>query len=88
MALLDWVAGLIPAINRLRGAFPAVPFVTAYLNTTFARPVRTPGTLLLTAEMVRMEGRKVFVTAKVLDEHNEVLAKADVLFVETRPASL
>src|SRR3569833_3080853 len=66
MALLDWVAGLIPALNRLGGVFNPVPFVTAYLNTTFAQPAPMSSTLLLSADLVFWVGWLVYVAVFLL----------------------
>ncbi|KAH8896370.1 hypothetical protein GQ53DRAFT_819477 [Thozetella sp. PMI_491] len=82
--LLDGIAGLIPGLNRQRGVFPRVPFVTAYLNTTFYRPVHAPSTLLLRARTTKIDGRKLFVEASIHDKVDKLLAKADVLFVESQ----
>ncbi|KAJ3571631.1 hypothetical protein NPX13_g5310 [Xylaria arbuscula] len=81
--LLDGIAGLIPGFNRQRGVWPSVPFVTAYLNTTYLQPVPAPGTVMLAARTTKVEGRKVFVEASMKDNRGEVLARAEVLFIET-----
>lgn len=81
--LLDGIAGLVPGVNQQRGALAGTRFVTGYLNTTYSRPVPVPGVVLLTASLVRREGRKLFVEATVQDDKGVVLSKADVLFIET-----
>lgn len=85
--LLDGIAGLVPGVNQQRGALAGTRFVTGYLNTTYSRPVPVPGVVLLTASLVRREGRKLFVEATVQDDKGAVLSKADVLFIETRGRS-
>jgi acyl-coenzyme A thioesterase PaaI-like protein len=59
-------------------------YVTAYLNTTYLRPVRTPGTILVVARTVRTQGRKVLVEAYMEDEEGEKLAKGEALFVQAK----
>ncbi|KAI0545172.1 HotDog domain-containing protein [Xylaria curta] len=80
--LLDGIAGLIPGFNRQRGVWASVPFVTAYMNIVYVRPVATPSTVLLSARTIKVEGRKVFVEANVRDDRDDVLARADILFIE------
>ncbi|KAI0483414.1 HotDog domain-containing protein [Xylaria cf. heliscus] len=81
--LLDGIAGLIPGFNRQRGVWAAVPFVTAYMNTVYIRPVIAPSTVMLSAKIIKVEGKKVFVEASIRDDNDDVLARADILFVET-----
>ncbi|KAK0629541.1 HotDog domain-containing protein [Bombardia bombarda] len=81
MTILDEVMGQLPAVNKLRGNLPDIPLMTAYLNTTFVRPVRTPTTIMVTARLLKVEGRKQFADAVIEDEKGEVLAKAEALFV-------
>ncbi|CAK7263469.1 hypothetical protein SEPCBS119000_000506 [Sporothrix epigloea] len=57
-------------------------FVTSYLKTTYLRPVRTPGLVLVTARYARLEGaRKFYVEGAIWDDRSQALAKADCLFV-------
>ncbi|KAI0438161.1 HotDog domain-containing protein [Xylaria telfairii] len=81
--LLDGIAGLIPGFNRQRGVWAAVPFVTAHMNIIYVQPVAAPGTVILSARITKVEGRKVFVEASVRDDGGNVLARADILFIET-----
>ncbi|KAI0815552.1 HotDog domain-containing protein [Xylaria sp. FL0064] len=82
--LLDGIAGLIPGFNRQLGAWAVVPFVTAYMNTVYVRPVPAPSTVMLSARTTKVDGRKVFVEACVKDDRDDVLARADILFIEAR----
>ncbi|KAI1078740.1 HotDog domain-containing protein [Whalleya microplaca] len=79
--ILDEVVGLIIPINEKRGAIPNVPYMTAYLNITYLRPVQTPATILAWAKVDRVEGRKLFIQGSIEDEKGSILAKADVLYV-------
>lgn len=73
----------------LQGEGETVPsYVTAYLNTTYLRPVRTPGTILVVARTTRVEGRKIWVEASMEDGTGEKLAKAEALFVEVNKSKL
>ncbi|KAK3365626.1 HotDog domain-containing protein [Lasiosphaeria ovina] len=85
MTVLDEVMGQLPAVNKLRGAMvPALPLMTAYLNTRFLAPLRTGTTVVATARLIRVDGRKHFMEARICDERGEVLAEADALFVVLR----
>ncbi len=82
--ILDEVLGLMTPLNRKRGAIPPMIYMTAFLNTTYVRPVATPGTYLVTARIVERRGRKLSVEGRIWDENSDVLAKADALFVGVR----
>lgn len=85
--LFDEVLSLIHPGSRWRtGSDAAVgpSVVTAYLNTTYLRPVETPGDYLVTVWLNKAEGRKVFVEGVMEDEKGEKLARAEALFVEAR----
>jgi len=88
--IFDEVLGYAAPASRLTGekqlptGAPVPSYVTAYLNTTYLRPVRTPGTILVVARTVRAEGRKIWVEAYMEDGEGEKLAKAEALFVETK----
>ncbi|KAK3327064.1 HotDog domain-containing protein [Cercophora scortea] len=85
MTILDEVMGQLPAINKQRGLMPNNTIMTAYLNTKFIGPVRTPSTIMVTARAVKVEGRKHFYEAVVTGEKGEELAKADALFIFLKP---
>jgi uncharacterized protein (TIGR00369 family) len=80
-AILDEVSGLLPTMNRDRKALPNVSYMTGHLNVTFKRPVRTPGTILATAKVAKLEGRRLHVEGALKDEKGTVLAQSDVLFI-------
>ncbi|TDZ39361.1 Acyl-coenzyme A thioesterase THEM4 [Colletotrichum spinosum] len=82
--VLDEVTGIHIVAQRPPGTPPNKDFRTAYLNTTFLRPVPAPGTVLVRSRIARIEGRKNFVAAQIEDENGEVLAKAEVLYVSIR----
>lgn len=58
--------------------------MTAYLNVRYHRPVRVPAAYLVTARLVRRDGRKVFVAGEMEDGGGAVVASAEALFVEAR----
>ncbi|KAK2613246.1 hypothetical protein N8I77_000170 [Diaporthe amygdali] len=87
--IFDEVLGYAAPGGRLHGEgentrAPVPSYVTAYLNTTYLRPVRTPGTILVIARTTKAEGRKIWVEASMEDGEGNKLAKADALFVETK----
>ncbi|OLN82016.1 Acyl-coenzyme A thioesterase THEM4-like protein 3 [Colletotrichum chlorophyti] len=82
--VLDEVTGIHIVAQRPSGAAPNKDFRTAYLNTTFLKPVPAPGTVLIRSKIAKVEGRKNFVVAQVEDENGEILAKAEVLYVSIK----
>jgi acyl-coenzyme A thioesterase PaaI-like protein len=82
-AILDESVGLLIPINKDCEAI-AETCMTAYLNTTFLRPVPTPSTILITCKFIRIEGRKYFCEAAIEDGSKNVLATASVLFIELK----
>ncbi|KAI1505746.1 thioesterase superfamily protein [Biscogniauxia marginata] len=82
--ILDEVIGLLIPINKGRNAIPNTDYMTAYLNTTFFRPVPTSTTILAQARIVRAEGRKYYTEATIENKDGEVLARADALYVGRR----
>ncbi|RYO93657.1 hypothetical protein DL764_007954 [Monosporascus ibericus] len=79
-AVFDEVLGMIVDVNHERGVFHDM-FMTAYLNTSFVRPVPVPGTVLVAAKLVELGERKMLVAGTMQDENETVLAKAEALFV-------
>lgn len=79
--ILDEITGYLPQINRKRGVAPRDYYMTGYLNTTFLKPVRTPSTMLVTARIIKIEGRKLLIEGRIEDENGDVLAKAETLFI-------
>lgn len=70
------------SINKKLGFGAAqVEAVTAYLNVTFLKPVKTPGTVLVSARFNEVIGRKHFLAATVKDGSGEVLSKAEALWI-------
>ncbi|KAM7187370.1 putative thioesterase [Rhypophila sp. PSN 637] len=81
MTMLDEVMGQLPAVNKLRGVMNDIQLMTAYLNTTFLKPVKTPTTVMVTSRLVKQEGRKYFIDGVIRDEHGTEMAKGKALFV-------
>ncbi|KAG6363903.1 hypothetical protein INS49_009006 [Diaporthe citri] len=77
-------AGRLAGEGQGAGGRPVPSYVTAYLNTTYLRPVRTPGTILVVASTTRVEGRKIWVEASMEDGRGDKLARAEALFVEVK----
>lgn len=85
MAVLDEVLSILVQLNWKRGVIRGTTqLMTAYLNTTFSRPVAVPGTYLVRATLDRVQGRKAFGSVWVEDEHGVVLTRAEGLFVMVR----
>ncbi|KAL8349312.1 hypothetical protein RB601_001909 [Gaeumannomyces tritici] len=86
--LLDEATGSILVLNMLRGVWPMIPAMTAYLNTTFIKPVPTSATVLARARINKIDGRKVFLSAVIEDGEGNELAKGDALYVYRKKAKL
>ncbi|KAH8158059.1 hypothetical protein CIB48_g10187 [Xylaria polymorpha] len=81
MTILDEVIGMLVPINQDRGRMPVGTYMTAYLNTTFLKPVLTPGTILTRTWFTKVEGRKYFTQGTIEDEKGVILARADALYI-------
>ncbi|KAF2687293.1 hypothetical protein K458DRAFT_415551 [Lentithecium fluviatile CBS 122367] len=57
---------------------------TAYLNTTYKKPLPTPSTVLCTAKLDRREGKKIYLRATIEDGQGMVYTVGEGMFVETR----
>ncbi|KAK1674817.1 thioesterase superfamily protein [Colletotrichum godetiae] len=79
--ILDETIGLVFPVNKSNGLIPDAAYMTAYLNVTYVRPVRTPQTVLCVVEVTRVVGRKWWIEARIEDERREVLARAESLYV-------
>lgn len=75
------------------GALPNKIAVTASLTVNYKSPAPANGFVLLTAEVVRTEGRKCWVKGKIQvlgkgKDEGKVLAEAEALFIEPRYAKV
>ncbi|KAI1171093.1 HotDog domain-containing protein [Nemania sp. FL0916] len=84
MTILDEIIGMLVPINQERKRLPAGPCMTAYLNTTFLKPVPTPSIILTRARFTKIEGRKYFAQGTIEGEDGVVLARADALFIHLK----
>ncbi|KAK1596335.1 thioesterase superfamily protein [Colletotrichum navitas] len=82
--VLDETIGTIFPINETEGLMPSKSYMTAYLNVTYVRPVKTPQTVLCVAEVVSIKGRKWWIRGRIEDREGRVLAKAESLFVRLK----
>jgi len=82
--ILDEVMGTLISLNHQHHAEAVQPtaYMTAYLNTEFVKPLKTPSPgVLVTATVDRVEGRKVFMEATIEDNKKDVYATGKALFV-------
>ena len=84
MTIMDEVMGLLVPLNKERGAIGNSWLMTAYLNSTFIRPITTPSTIRVTARFTKTDGRKYYCESTIEDENAVVLARAEALFVALR----
>ncbi|KAI1432245.1 HotDog domain-containing protein [Xylaria sp. CBS 124048] len=84
MAILDEIVGSIIPLNQRRKTLPQIPYMTAYLNTTFVNPIPTPSTILAQTRCTKIEGRKFYVEGTLEDENGTILARAEALFIQLK----
>ncbi|KAM3517116.1 hypothetical protein NHJ13051_009268 [Beauveria bassiana] len=60
---------------------------TAYLNTTYKRPV-SPGVYAVESRLVRRDGRKWFLEARIVGAEGVVHTEAQALYIQSRDAVL
>ncbi|KAM3500517.1 hypothetical protein MY11210_009506 [Beauveria gryllotalpidicola] len=60
---------------------------TAYLNTTYKRPV-SPGVYAVESQLVRRDGRKWFLEARIVGAEGVVHTEAQVLYIQSRDGIL
>lgn len=83
--IFDEVAGLHIVLNgHVPGTELDKSFRTAYINTSFMKPVPTPATVLVRSWIAKVEGRKHWVRAQIEDGNGQALAKAEVLYISIR----
>ncbi|KAK8003353.1 hypothetical protein PG989_003072 [Apiospora arundinis] len=85
--LFDEVTGMHIAWQR----DPSEPFNMSYrtasLKATYLKEIPAPGTVLVRSRIVRVDGRKNYFEAQIEDEHGEVLAKGEVLYIALKSQS-
>ncbi|GAP90958.1 putative thioesterase superfamily protein [Rosellinia necatrix] len=82
--MLDEVIGALLPLNQDRKSIPSGTYMTAYLNTSFLRPVPTPTTILVRSWFTGVEGRKYFTKGTIESEGGIILARADALFIRLK----
>ncbi|KAK2068973.1 hypothetical protein P8C59_003583 [Phyllachora maydis] len=82
--ILDEMMGLLVVANLRRQAIPGPAYMTAYLNTTFLRPVAANRTYVVVARIAKLEGRKLFITDTLEDGDGMLLAKGEGMFVRLK----
>jgi len=60
------------------------PAVTAYLNVSHEMPMKVGNDYVAVIEVDRVEGRKVFLKGKIMDQENNVYANMESLFVKPK----
>ena len=87
--MLDEVMGIVLNVNQLyenskTGRSDNINHMTAYLNTGYVAPVRTPGVILATAKVAKQEGRKLWVNGTLEDKERNVLSKSESLYIKPK----
>ena len=71
-----------------RAVATEIPPATASLKADYKAPIKTPGLVLARAWLDRVEGRKVWVQARIEDGRGGVFATGEVLYIIARPGKL
>jgi thioesterase superfamily protein 4 len=58
---------------------------TIDLNTTYKKPIPTPGPIMCTAKVERQDGRKLFVRAIIEDGYGTIYTIGEALFIRIKP---
>lgn len=66
---------------------PGLTIVTAEFSLRYRRPVPTGVPLTLRGEVMRQEGRNIFIEASILDAEGESLTTSDARWVKLEPAT-
>jgi acyl-coenzyme A thioesterase PaaI-like protein len=87
--MLDEAMGLVLNVvqlyeNSKTGRHDDINYMTAYLNTSYLSPVRTPGIILATAKVIKEEGRKIWVNGTLEDSERNVLTKSESLYIQAK----
>lgn len=83
--IFDEVSGLhIVLDGHVPGTELDKSFRTAYINTSFLKPVLTPATVLVRSWIAKVKGRKHWVRALIEDGNGQALAKAEVLYISIK----
>lgn len=88
--LLDESMGILLTANQeytnhVNGVNEPIDQVTAYLNVTYKGAVRTPGVVMVRAEIMKVVGRKWFLKAVVRDRSDgRDLVIGEALFIAAR----
>ena len=80
--MLDETMGFLLVSNKdLENSAIRAETVTVYLNIQYLKPVATPQTVVVTAKLREIRGRKYYVDGTIMNEFGEVLAKAETLWM-------
>ncbi|KAF2133196.1 hypothetical protein P153DRAFT_363406 [Dothidotthia symphoricarpi CBS 119687] len=93
--MLDEVCGILIGltqeikVRRLRergmlNANTSLTCFTAYLNTSYKKPIPAPGPVLCRARFERIDGRKQYIRATIEDGAGTVYTVGDAMFVEVK----
>lgn len=82
--LLDETSGELINVNLKHHAIKRTSYMTGYLNTSYRKPVTTPGTWLLRARLTKYDGKKVFITTTVEDGQGAIHTQCEALFIGLR----
>jgi acyl-coenzyme A thioesterase PaaI-like protein len=80
--MLDETMALLLSSNKdLENAAIRTETVTVYLNVQYLKPVATPQTVVVTAMLREIKGRKHYIDGTIMNKSGEALAKAETLWM-------
>ena len=85
--ILDSSLGAAVGVTMQQSARPGLTFFTVQLNTTYKKPVRTPGTIMVWSWVTKIEGRKVWAKGVISGEGGVRYAEAEGLWLMSKQVS-
>ena len=82
--IFDEVTGMHVVSQRRPGTPGDKSWRTGSLNVSYLRPVPAPSTILIKSKIRRVQGRKTFISACMMDQLGIMMAKADALYISIK----
>ncbi len=76
--LLDEISSKVLSVQGRRG-------VTRCIDVSYEKPVALDRSIRIEAKLIKREGRKHFIEARILNQQGELLAKSEALFLSFAP---
>lgn len=87
-AIVDESLSVCVEFHRQLISRSRAPLYTAYLNTKFLAPVKTPGDVVVKSWLDKREGRKWLMKAQICDATESVLFEAEGLWISAKEGAI